>query len=54
MKIQFTVINHHPDTIYNRLVSRLGRVPTSQELRAEVARIIAGRGPLTPGGVHER
>lgn len=33
-------INENPATIYNQLVARLGRIPTDEEVRAEVARIM--------------
>lgn len=39
-RITFTITNRNPDTIYNKLAARLGREPSSDELRAEVQRII--------------
>jgi hypothetical protein len=31
----------NPNTIYNRLAARLGRVPTDAEVKAEVERILS-------------
>ena len=45
--------NSNPDTIYNKLATKLGRQPTNQEVKAELNRIIsevqidmAGKGKL--------
>ena len=43
MRITVTVTNPNPDTIWNRLAARLGRVPTPAEAAAEVKRILASR-----------
>jgi hypothetical protein len=40
MEVTTTWINDNPATIYNKLAARLGRVPTDDEVRAEVARIM--------------
>lgn len=40
MKITFTVTNDNPNTIWNQLATRLGRQPTSVEVKAEVFRIM--------------
>ena len=40
MKIQITVTNNNPNTIYNRLAAKLGRAPTSDETEAEIRRIL--------------
>jgi len=47
MKITVSVRNDNPNTIWNRLAMRLGRVPTSSEARAEVERILANREEAT-------
>lgn len=38
--LTITWTNPNPDTIYNRLAARLGRVPTHAETVAEVQRIL--------------
>lgn len=40
MRVTITWTNPNPDTIYNRLAARLGRVPTAAEVRADVSRIL--------------
>lgn len=40
VKITFTVHNHNPNTIWNKLAARLGREPTNAEAKAEVLRIL--------------
>lgn len=39
--VRVTWTNNNPNTIYNRLAARLGRVPTDAEVRAELDRIIS-------------
>ena len=53
MLIQTTWTNDNPDTIYNRLATKLGREPSNAELIADVRRIksevqvdLAGKGKL--------
>lgn len=41
MKTTFTITSNNPKTIFNKLLGKLGRPPTCQELRDEVRRIIA-------------
>lgn len=41
IKITHTVTNNNPDTIWNVLASKLGREPSSQELREEIHSILA-------------
>ena len=49
VNIHFSWTNHNPDTIYNRMVERLGREPTDDEIRDEVRRILSGEpAPSTP------
>lgn len=43
MKVTFTFHNPRPDTLWNRLATRLGREPTHQEAKAEVRRILEAR-----------
>jgi hypothetical protein len=40
MKLTVTWHNDNPNTIYNKLVAKLGRTPTDTELREEVRRIL--------------
>lgn len=40
VRINVTVHNDNPNTIYNKLKAKLGREPTSQEIKAEVHRIL--------------
>jgi hypothetical protein len=40
MKINVTWQNDNSDTIYNRLASKLGRQPTTDEVKAELDRIL--------------
>jgi hypothetical protein len=40
MNINITHTNKNPDTIYNKLASKLGRQPTNEEVKAEVMRIL--------------
>jgi hypothetical protein len=40
--IRFTVTNNNPNTIHNRLKEKLGREPTTTELRDECLRIMNG------------
>jgi len=35
-----TYTNNNPDTIYNRLKVKLGREPTSQEVKDDLTRIL--------------
>lgn len=37
--VSTTWTNRNPDTIYNRLAAKLGREPTSEEIKADLARI---------------
>jgi hypothetical protein len=39
VKIEWT--NKNPDTIWNKLATKLGREPTNEEAAAEVKRILA-------------
>ncbi len=41
MQINFTVTNKNPNTIYNKLVAKLGRDPTRAELLADIKRIMS-------------
>jgi hypothetical protein len=41
--IKITWRNDNPDTIWNRLATRLGRQPTNAEATAEVKRILSER-----------
>lgn len=41
MRVAFTVQSTNPNSIYARLKARLGREPTSAELRDECRRIIS-------------
>jgi hypothetical protein len=41
MNITTTWRNDNPDTVWNRLVAKLGRAPTDAEVTAEVRRILA-------------
>lgn len=41
-RVTITVTNNNPDTIWNRLVAKLGRQPTHAEATAEVRRILKG------------
>lgn len=41
MRVVFTVTNKNPNTIYNRLAARLGRDPSSDEIKAEINRILS-------------
>lgn len=41
MVVVVTWTNNNPNTVYNRLAARLGREPTSDEVRSEVRRIIS-------------
>jgi hypothetical protein len=40
MQVTFTYTNKNPKTIYNVLATKLGREPSSAELKAEVKRIL--------------
>lgn len=40
MRVRTTWTNNNPDTIWNKLAARLGREPTNEEARAEIARIL--------------
>lgn len=40
--------NPNPNTIWNKLVARLGREPTKLEVYAELDRIIAGAPAILP------
>ena len=40
MQVKFTITNYNPNTIYNKLCSKLGRLPTPKEEREEVSRIL--------------
>ena len=40
MLVTVTFTNKNPDTIYNCLAAKLGREPTSAEVKAELNRIL--------------
>lgn len=40
IQINFTVTNDNPDTIWNKLVAKLGRDPTNDECRDEIHRLL--------------
>lgn len=40
MEITTTIRNDNPNTIWNRLATKLGRQPTAEEAKAEVKRIL--------------
>jgi hypothetical protein len=40
IKITTTWTNNNPNTIWNKLATKLGREPTSEEATAEVKRIL--------------
>ena len=53
MNVSITWTNNNPNTIYNKLAAKLGREPSSVEVRAELDRIFeecaierAGKGKL--------
>lgn len=41
MIVNITFENKNPDTIYNTLARKLGRLPTDQEVKTELNRIIS-------------
>lgn len=41
MKVTFTVKNDNPNTVWNQLKRKLGREPSSNEVKLEAYRIIA-------------
>lgn len=52
--ITITHRNDNPDTIWNRIASRLGREPTDVEAAAEVRRILADEpNPASTGAADE-
>lgn len=40
MQINITFTNKNPNTIYNKLAAKLGRLPSNDEIIAELNRII--------------
>ncbi len=40
MKVNFTVTNNNPKTIFNVLKEKLGREPSHEEIKAELRRIL--------------
>jgi ketopantoate reductase len=40
VKVTVTWTNNNPDTIWNKLATKLGREPTTAEAEAEVKRIL--------------
>ena len=40
MKITIDILNPKPDSIYSTLEKKLGRKPTSQEIKTEIQRIL--------------
>ena len=40
MQVNITFTNKNPDTIYNKLAARLGRLPSNDEIVTELNRII--------------
>jgi len=42
MKINITFTNKNPNTIYNKLAAKLGRLPSNDEIKSELNRILKG------------
>jgi len=40
MQVNITFTNKNPGTVYNRLAAKLGRKPTSTEVKKELNRIL--------------